>query len=317
MKVPQQRLLRAASIVVDRCLAVKPNEKAVVVTDGPCRDVGLSIWHALCRKTDALLIEMKPRTIHGEEPPAIVAEAMKRCDVFIVPASRSLTHTGARICANRNGARGATMPGITSSIMLRTLNADYARIERLTKKIGRLVDHAAHALVESDAGTRLELDLRGRSSMLDTGIVRKRGGFSNLPAGETYVAPVENKSNGIVVVDGSFAPVGAVRRPMTVEVRGGVMTRLEGDRRMKAIFNRYGRRERTLCEFGIGTNYKAVITGNVLEDEKVLGTIHVAFGNNLAFGGRNKASIHLDAVIRRPSVWLDGKLIIRKGKFLQ
>jgi len=316
MKNLERGLLKAANIVIDRCLAVKAGEKVVVVTDEPCRVVGVSIWTALQRKNDALLIEMMPRKIHGEEPPKIVAEALSNCDVFIVPASRSLTHTQARIIANRRGARGATMPGITVEMMLRALNADYLRIERLTKKVGKMLNTAERACVESDAGTRLELDLRNRVCFLDTGIVKRKGGFSNLPAGEAYIAPVENKSSGVVVVDGSFAPIGAVDEPMTVEVKKGGITGLKGSRRMSAIFNRYGGSEKILCEFGIGTNYKAKITGNVLEDEKVLGTIHVAFGNNLAFGGRNKAGIHLDAVIRKPTVWLDDKLLIRKGKFL-
>ena len=316
MKNLERRLLRAANIVIDDCLGVKAGERVVVVTDEPCRAVGFSIWTALQKRNDAILIEMNPRTIHGEEPPSLVADALKKCDVFILPTSHSLTHTMARIDANKRGARGATMPGITVEMMLRTLNADYQRIARLTKKVCRLLNKARKAYVESATGTALELQLQRRTCCPDTGIVKHKGGFSNLPAGEAYVAPVEAKSNGMVVVDGSFAPVGAVATPVVVEVRKGAIARLRGNRQLSAIFKKYGRRERTLCEFGIGTNYKAKITGNVLEDEKVLGTIHVAFGNNLAFGGKNKASIHLDAVVRKPSVWLDDRLIIRKGTFL-
>jgi leucyl aminopeptidase (aminopeptidase T) len=271
---------------------------------------------ALQKRSDVILIEMKPRVIHGEEPPPLVADVLKKCDVFILPTSHSLTHTKARIDANKGGARGATMPGITVEMMLRTLNADYKRIARLTKKVCKLLTKARKAYIESETGTALELELKRRRCCPDTGIVKHKGGFSNLPAGEAYVAPVEAKSNGIVVVDGSFAPVGAVAKAVVVEVRKGAINSLRGNRQLSAIFKKYGRRERTLCEFGIGTNYKAKITGNVLEDEKVLGTIHVAFGNNLAFGGKNKASIHLDAVVRKPSVWLDDRLIIRKGSFL-
>ncbi|UCG30114.1 MAG: aminopeptidase [candidate division WOR-3 bacterium] len=316
MKDLERGLLRASNIVIRKCLAVKPGEKVVVVTDEPCRAVGVSIWTALRKRNDAMLIEMIPRKIHGEEPPSIVADAIIKSDVFIIPTSHSLTHTQARINANRNGARGATLPGITVEMMLRTLNADYKRIERLTKRVGRIMDNAVRARVESDNGTRLELELNKRKCCLDTGIVTKKGGFSNLPAGEAYIAPIEDRSKGSIVVDGSFAPIGAVAEPVYIEVKKGKITGLKGNRLMSTIFGKYGKSEKTLCEFGIGTNYRAKITGNVLEDEKVLGTIHVAFGNNLAFGGKNKAGIHLDAVIRRPSVWLDEKLIIRKGKFL-
>jgi aminopeptidase len=312
----ERRLLRVADIVIRDCLAVKKGERAVVVTDEPCQAVGVALWSALRKQTDPILIEIAPRQIHGEEPPAQVAEIIKYCDVFIMPTSRSLTHTKARIDANKQGARGATMPGISIDVMLRTLDANYGKIARLTNRVCSLLNKAGHAQVLSDAGTKLELDIRKRSGHPDTGIIRHAGEFSNLPAGEAYIAPVENKSQGVVVVDGSFAPLGAVVDPVIVKVNKGIITGLSKNRKMLAVFNRYGRKERTLCEFGIGTNYKARITGNVLEDEKVLGTIHVAFGNNLAFGGKNNARIHLDAVIRKPSVWLDGQMIMRKGKFL-
>jgi aminopeptidase len=312
----ERRLLRAANIVIHDCLAVRKGEKAVVVTDEPCRTVGVALWSALKSITDPVLIEIVPRRIHGEEPPAQVAEIIKRSDVFIMPTSRSLTHTKARMDANKQGARGATMPGITVDMMLRTLHADYTRIARLTNRVCSLLDKAGHIYVESDAGTKLELDINGRRGCPDTGIIRHPGGFSNLPAGEAYIAPIENRSKGIVVADGSFAPIGALSTPVIIELNRGAITGLSRNRKMLAIFNSYSRRERTLCEFGIGTNYKARITGDVLEDEKVLGTIHVAFGNNLAFGGKNSARIHLDAVIRKPSVWLDDQMIMRKGKFL-
>ncbi len=316
MKNLERRLLRAADIVVQDCLAVKKGERAVVVTDEPCRVVGASLWLALKRRTDPILIEISPRKIHGEEPPSQVASVIKTCDVFIIPTSHSLTHTHARIAANKAGARGATMPGITVEMMLRTLNADYGRIARLTATVCKMLAASKSAFIESEAGTRLELDLSRRKCQPDTGIIKHKGSFSNLPAGEAYIAPIESKSSGTVVVDGSFAPIGAVNEPVIIELKNGIITRIKGNRKMSAIFHKYGKREKTLCEFGIGTNYKAQITGNVLEDEKVLGTIHVAFGNNLAFGGSNSARIHLDAVIRKPSVWLDDQLIIRKGNFL-
>ena len=316
MKNLERKLLKAADIVVNDCLAVKKNERVAVITDRHCRVVGASLWLALKRKTDPLLIEISPRKIHGEEPPAQVAEVIKNCDVFIMPTSCSLTHTHARINANKKGARGATMPGITIEMMLRTLNADYGKIARLTNKVCALLDKARNACVESDAGTKVELDLRKRRCCRDTGIIKHKGGFSNLPAGEAYIAPVEDRTNGVVIVDGSFAPIGAVSEPIILKLNNGSIARIKGNRKMANIFKEYGKKEKTLCEFGIGTNYKAKITGNVLEDEKVLGTIHFAFGNNLAFGGKNNACIHLDAVIRKPSVWLDGKLIINKGKFL-
>ena len=126
----------------------------------------------------------------------------------------------------------------------------------------------------------------------------------------------ETKSNGTVVFDGCFAPIGFLKKPVTLHVKKGRITRITGNRSLQAIFSKYGMRERVLCELGIGTNPSAKITGNVLEDEKRLGSIHLAFGNNLGFGGRNKARIHLDGVIKKPTIYIDETLIIKKGKFL-
>lgn len=262
------------------------------------------------------MVEITPRKIHGEEPPEMIASLLKKCDVFILPTSHSLTHTHARITANRCGARGATMPGITVSMMTRTLNANYNRIALLTKRVAAQLTKARKATIVTERGAQLELLFGKRPGHPDTGIIHKPGQFSNLPAGEAYIAPLEYGSNGRIVIDGSFAPLGALKQKVTVTVKNGYITNIRGNSKLKSIFETYGKKERILCEFGIGTNHKATISGNVLEDEKVLGSIHVAFGNNLAFGGKNNARIHLDGVTTKPTVWLDDKLLIKKGKFL-
>lgn len=315
--MPVSRALRrAAEIAAFECLAIKPREKTVIVTDAPCRIVGEALWSVLRGHTEAVLVEMNPREIHGMEPPALVAELLRCADVFIIPTSRSLSHTRARIEACRAGSRGATMPGITPEIMIRTLNADYRRIERQSLILARRLTSARQARIQSGNGAELYLELAGRRGDPDTGIVTKTGAFSNLPAGEAYIAPIERKSEGVVIVDGSFAPLGRLRRPVRIELQHGLIQRITGNNQLARIFRRYSPAERVLCELGIGTNYRAIITGNVLEDEKVLGSVHVAFGNNLGFGGKNQAAIHLDGVITAPSLWLDDEPIITKGKLL-
>jgi leucyl aminopeptidase (aminopeptidase T) len=309
-----RKLRSAAETVIHECLSVKRNERVAVIMDQPCREVGLALWRVLQDFTEAILVEMNPREIHGMEPPRLVAETLKACDVFVIPTSRSLTHTKARIDACKAGARGATMPGITSDIMVRTLNADYHRIARLTERLTRRLTAARKVGIKTELGTDLELDITGRKGDPDTGIVSRPGSFSNLPAGESYVAPLEHRSRGRVVVDGSFAPIGQLKRPVTIDLRDGRITRISGSKPLADIFRQYGPNERTLGELGMGTNYQAVISGNVLEDEKVMGTIHVAFGNNLGFGGKNQADIHLDGIVTKPTVWFDGDLIIEKGR---
>jgi len=310
------QLRKAAQIIIKDCLAVKKGEKVVVITDEFCREVAYSLLNSLIPLTDPILIEIIPRKMHGQEPPGMVAEILKRCDVFIIPTSCSLTHTKARITASKLGARGATMPGITAEVMQRTLNTDYKKIARLAKKLALLLTRAKMVYVKTEKGTDIKLELGKRPGYADTGIIHKPCDFSNLPAGEAYIAPIEYKAEGTIIVDGSFAPVGFLNKPVTLKIADGKILAIKGNNRLSKIFQDYGRCERVLCELGIGTNPRAIITGNVLEDEKVMGSCHFAFGNNLGFGGKNRARIHLDAVVQRPSIWLDGQLIINKGNFL-
>lgn len=310
------KLLKSAKIAVRDCLGVRSGEKVVIVTDKLCREIGYALWDIAKNITESILIEIAPGKIHGQEPPALVAEILKKCDVFIIPTSHSLTHTRARIEANRAGARGATMPGITPEVMMRTLSADYKKISIITHMVAKALSRAEKAYIKTEQGTNLELSLESRRGYADTGIIKKPKEFSNLPAGEAYIAPIENRTNGIVFVDGSFAPIGLLNGPVRLEIESGEIKRVIGNKKLAAIFKKFGLKERVLCELGIGTNYQAKITGNVLEDEKVLGSVHIAFGNNLGFGGRNKARIHLDGVIKKPRVWLDNRLIIEKGRLL-
>jgi len=310
-----RRLKKSSQIVVKDCLGIKKGEKVVIVTDEPCRTVAYALWSTAKEISDTIIIEIPQRKIHGEEPPQLVAQILKNCDVFIAPTSHSLTHTRARIEAINSGARGATMPGITAQVMVRSLNANYKKIARLSNRLADMLSRTEKVILKTHKHT-LELRLGNRKGYADTGLIKNRKDFSNLPAGEAYIAPIENRSNGAIVIDGSFAPIGLVTRPVSLKIVSGEIVRLKGNKKLKEIFDKFGKNERILCELGIGTNYKARITGNVLEDEKVLGSVHIAFGNNLGFGGINKARMHLDGVIKRPSIWFDDKLIIKKGKFL-
>ena len=70
-----------------------------------------------------------------------------------------------------------------------------------------------------------------------------------------------------------------------------------------------------MAEFGIGTNDKAILSGLILEDEKVMGTIHIAFGDNKSMGGSVRVASHLDGLVREPTVWFDDTMIMERGKF--
>ncbi|HXW07131.1 MAG TPA: aminopeptidase [Vicinamibacterales bacterium] len=313
-------LLSASAVAIRDCMGAAVGERVLIVTDEPLRPIG----HALLQAArelghDVLLVEMLPRKTNGEEPPALVADMMARADVVLCPTSKSLTHTDARRAASAAGARVGTLPGVTEDIMVRCMNADYQRIAERTHSLCRLMEQASVVRVQSRSGTDVVLPVAGRRAHASSGLFRERGQWGNLPTGEAYLAPLEGQSSGLVVVDGSMAGIGITRQPIRIDVENGYATRITGGREAEqliALLDAHGRAARNLAEFGIGTNDRAKLTGVILEDEKVMGTIHIAFGDNKSMGGTVRVASHLDGLVTSPTVWFDDRKIMEDGRLL-
>lgn len=315
-----KELMQASIIGLRDAMGLKPEEILLVVTDEVKRDIGLALHEAgkqLCK--ESILVEMKSREINGEEPPFAISEMMKMVDVVVIPTAKSLTHTDARRNAVKEGVRVGTMPGISVEIMSRCLNADFDKIVELTEYVAKRLEGVKTVKVVTEAGTNLVMPIEGRMIIPSTGVLREKGQSGNMPSGETYLAPIEGKSNGTLVIDGSMAGIGVIKTPIKVEIRDGYAEEITGGeeaQRLIAMLDKNGREARAVAEFGIGTNYKAILSGQILEDEKVLGTIHVAFGNNLTMGGSIAVNSHLDGLVKSPDVYFDDELVMKKGKLL-
>lgn len=309
-------LKEIAKNVMTSCLAVKAGEALLVVTDDSRVEIGRAIYEgAKDLGCEAMLLVMEERKMSGEEPPKIVAEAMKAADVVICPTAQSLTHTHARMEAAKAGARIATMPGITKTMFhTGAMTADYGEVEKLSLKIAALLTDASTATVEK-GGKRLILDLKGRTGLASTGIYREPGKGGNLPSGEAYIAPKESGSNGEMDIDGSMVGLGKLEAPLHVTIQNGKLQSISGEKSEFLDVLLQNEHNATLCELGIGTNRAAILNGAILEDEKVYGTVHIAFGTNDSFGGTNKADCHMDGIILKPTLYLDDQLVIQEGVF--
>ncbi|TDX43696.1 aminopeptidase [Orenia marismortui] len=315
-----EELKESARIVAKDCLAIKEGEQVLIVVDEPKRKIANAIFEASKELgAEVILMEMIPRDNHGQEPPKLVAKAMKFADVVIMPTSKSLSHTQARIEANQAGARAATMPDITEEMMKRALNADYKVIKERGNKITEKLSTGKEVRVTAPNGTDIRMLIEGREGHPDTGIYHQTGEFGNLPAGESYIAPLEGKSQGKFIVDGSMAEAKVHTEEIELLVEDGYVTEIKGKaaaRNLRKIIEPYGKDAKNIAELGIGTNDQAELTGNILEDEKVLGTVHIAIGDNSAMGGNISVDSHLDGIIENPTVEIDGDLIMKDGKLL-
>lgn len=309
-------LERAVSTILDGCLAVSGGEEVLVIADAGTRPIGEALRAGACaREADAVLALMDERATDGSEPPRMVAAAMAACEVFIAPTSRSLSHTRARKQASDAGARGATMPGVTVEMLARTMSGELAPMQARSRALARVLTGGSAARLSCPRGTELLLELEGREGIADDGDLTMRGAFGNLPCGEGFIAPLSGEGT---IAPASLAPLGLSQERALLTVREGRIVAAEGGlgpeylRRLRA----HGEPGTNLAELGIGTNERAELTGNVLEDEKILGTAHVAFGASAGIGGTVSVPIHLDVVVLEASLEVDGRQVLDRGRFV-
>ncbi|HYY45048.1 MAG TPA: aminopeptidase, partial [Actinomycetota bacterium] len=191
----------------------------------------------------------------------------------------------------------------------------YAAVATRSRAVAEKLSAANRVRVTSEAGTDVTFDLSGRTAIADTGDLTKPGSFGNLPAGEGFIAPVEGATTGRIVFDGAAARYG---EPLVIVIDNGYAVSFEGEaaQRFRAEIEPRGREAFAVAELGVGTNEAAQLTGDVLEDEKVMGTIHVALGDNHTFGGKVRVASHIDQVVLRPTVTLDGVALLTGGELL-
>jgi leucyl aminopeptidase (aminopeptidase T) len=203
-------------------------------------------------------------------------------------------------------------------MLARVMSADMEGLRRKGRALADALTAASEARITCPNGSDLRLGLEGREAISDAGELSAPGAFGNLPCGEGFIAPVEGTCEGSLVIDGSIAAVGIPDEPVTLTVAAGRLANATGEAgaRLMELLTEHGPEATTAAELGIGSNEKAELTGNVLEDEKILGTVHVAFGASAAIGGTVQVPVHLDCVVMKPDVVLDGAPVVRAGELL-
>jgi leucyl aminopeptidase (aminopeptidase T) len=305
----------AVRTVVRDCLGVSSGERFLVVFDSTTE----SLADGLCRAAEALSadassLRMAPMERDGQEPPPGVAEAMSAADVVVAPTAHSISHTEARRRASAAGVRIATLPGVTEEVLARAMAVDLREVGRLAGTVAARLTAASEAHITCARGSDLRLSLKGREARVDDGRLLAPGSFGNLPCGEGYIAPREDRGDGRLVVDGSISGLGKLADPVELTVEGGRLTAGSGEQggRLLELLSANG--GENVAELGVGTNGRARASGNVLEDEKILGSVHVAFGASASMGGEVQVPVHLDCVVLKPDLALDGESLISAGR---
>jgi aminopeptidase len=231
-------------------------------------------------------------------------------------------------------------PEVTTDIFVRTVPIDYSKLRKDCARVSQLMKDAKEVHVETALGTDISVGIKGRKPKADDGDFRMSGKGGNLPSGEVFISPELGASNGTLVFDGSITldKTLVIKEPIKIQVKNGFATKIDGKTEAKKLAKyieqaekkpfemakkgeldnvkakEYSKNARSIGELGIGLNPKARIVGNVLEDEKVSGTVHFAIGSN--YDQDADALIHSDGIIKKPTVTVDGKVLMKQGKIL-
>jgi len=310
---------RAVKTVVRQCMGIQPGEEVLVLCNPVTEEIGaLMRIEAQGEGADATLAVISERDSAAAEPPRPVAAAMAAADVVLAPTIQSISHTDARKVASEAGVRVGSLPGVTEDMLSRLMTSDLEEIRRRGWELVTALNRASEARITCNHGSDLRIGLEGRMGTVDAGELGSRGAFGNLPCGEGFIAPVIETTEGVLVVDGSIAEVGLLDTPTALTVREGHVVEATGPdgSRLLELLTAHGEEATSVAELGIGTNEEAELTGNILEDEKILGTCHVAFGASAAIGGTVQVPVHLDCVVLEPTVEIDGQTVVSGGELL-
>lgn len=318
-------LSAAATIerVLTECAGARSGEQALVVTDFDAdQDIVAAFASALlARGLEMSIITSRRAVVPGSAPPEAVARAMVAADLILELTSNFIGSAPCRVEACRNGARYLTMPGLTWHT-LRPAGpfwVDFAAAREVAERLGRRIDAADTYRLVTDAGTDLQGVFTGRKGRPLHGVATVAGSYMAPPDIEVGAAPVEGTSKGVIMIDGPmlFMSDGPPSQPVRLTIEDGRAVAIEGPDAhflVDTITRCEDERMDVVAEVSVGMNPCARPGGSPLELEGALGAAHVALGNNVAYGGQNAASSHLDSILFGATLYLDGHKVLEHGR---
>ncbi|MCC8194868.1 MAG: aminopeptidase [Deltaproteobacteria bacterium] len=316
-----EKAKKGCEVLLLTCAEAKPGEKVLVITDDKSFAIGNIMYDCAKAYTDTTLICTEPRATHGSAPTDAVAAAMKSADVIFSATTFSLFNTTARIEACKAGARFVNMADYSVAMLeAGCLFVDFARTRSLVEATAARITGKV-CTITTPAGTNLTASIEGRKAVSGFGMANKPGMAASPPDIETAVGPTDGGADGVLVIDGSIPlpGLGVLKEPVRIRVEKGCIADIAGgaeakllDESLKAMNDP---RVYRVGEIGFGMNTGAGISGRMLEDEGVYGTLHIGIGNNLSYGGTNDTPIHIDLIMKSPTYTVDGRVVCKDGEY--
>jgi len=314
------RLEKAIYKIFFDCLKLTPGDSCLIIVDEATRDMGQLLFNrAKKSKSDVAFLEIKSTNVRFGEPAPAIVNMMKQMSAILSFTGHSLVHSNALKHVCHNGARVLCLFPVSEESLARAVNTNFDFIDKKSRKLSDLFSIGRRIRLTTDTGTDLTIPIARHKGSANTGIVEAPGMFCVLPSGEDGIVPDRRGTKGVLVVDGSIPSIGILEKPVVIHIKDGYAYQMFGGEeisRLRKILKPFGKASRNIAEFGIGTNPNAILTGISIEDEKVLGTAHIALGKPEFEGGIQKGNIHLDLILVKPTVAIDNRVVVKKGNLL-
>jgi 2,5-dihydroxypyridine 5,6-dioxygenase len=308
--------------LIYNCAYADKNSKGLIVSDSYTKEIGDLIKKVAEEENiDFTHLVIEPFKIHGEEPSKEIAQEMLKYDIVFGLTKMSMAHSKARLEFSNRGGKYLSLPDYSMDVLVSpALQYDFRSLIDISSKIAALMTNGKQLRILSQKGTDLTCDIQGRYGNPAPGCCFAKGIIASPPDAETNIAPIENKSNGVIYVDGSIpcSEIGLVKSDAILHIKDGRVINIEGKYKdtLNKLFDHVGEKARVVAEIGIGLNPLAKLCGSMLEDEGCLGTAHVGIGANATIGGKNSVPFHLDHIMKDVTLYIDNEMIIEDGKIL-
>ena len=321
------KVRKTARIIVETCAATQKDETVLIIHDETADICARFISDAAKEMgISATLLMMSARDVDGEEPPETVAFQMKAYDVILMAVSKSLAHTTAVKRALAEGARVLSLTAISEALMVsRAFQADFIEQRPICEQVAKCFDQGETVQIRSASGTDLTTSACGRNGNAHCCLVERPSQFSSAPNIEANFSPLEGSAEGIFVADASipYLGIGMLEQPVTFEIEKGRVITVRGGHQADFIADIWKKQNDpavyNIAQVAVGLNpeiLKPVGSLGCNYDEGAFGTVHIGIGTSANLGGNIKTSTHFDAVMNKPSLFVDGQEILKAGRLL-
>ncbi|MFA5364173.1 MAG: aminopeptidase [Candidatus Bathyarchaeia archaeon] len=310
--------IQAAKNALTNVLDASSGEYVVIICDQEKTQIANAFTAAALEVGLWTRLVVLPKTAQPRtEIPETLQKALKgNVNIFINLLSGNREETPFRIKlikqqTQSHKSRLGHCPGVTLDML--TLGAlaltpkEHEMMQSHAQKLMRALQDVATVQITNPKGTNLTLSVKNREFYSDTKLNWETMKWMNLPTGEVIVAPVEDSLNGKLVCDMAVGGIGKLRAQLEAVAENGKVKTVtcQDEDQLKRIKETFATDQWSdiVGEFAFGINPKARVTDEFLEAEKILGTVHVAFGANTDMpGGKNASKNHMDILISKPTV---------------